>query len=47
MVVSIPVRYMHSPVEVADLGDIERAGRLMAAVSAGLDDDYMQRLVWE
>jgi len=47
MVVSIPVRYMHSPVEVVDLSDIERTGRLMAAVIAALDDDYMQRLVWE
>ena len=47
MVVSIPVRYMHSPVEVADLGDIERTGRLVADVIASLDDEYMQRLVWE
>jgi endoglucanase len=47
MVVSIPVRYMHSPVEVVDLGDIERTGRLIAAVSAALDDDYLKRLVWE
>jgi endoglucanase len=29
--VSIPVRYMHTPVETADLSDIEAAGKLIAA----------------
>jgi endoglucanase len=29
--VSIPMRYMHSTVETVDLGDVERAVRLMAA----------------
>jgi putative aminopeptidase FrvX len=47
MVLGIPVRYMHSPVEVVDLADVERTGRLLAAVIASLDDDFMQRLVWE
>ncbi len=47
MVLGIPIRYMHSPVEVVDMADIERTGRLLAAVIASLDDDYMQHLVWE
>jgi endoglucanase len=35
--VSIPLRYMHSPVEVADLRDIEGAVRLIAAVAGRLN----------
>jgi len=35
--VSIPLRYMHSPVEVADLGDIEGAIRLIAAFAQRLE----------
>jgi len=31
ILVSIPVRYMHSPVEVADLDDVESARRLLCA----------------
>jgi len=32
LVLSIPLRYMHSPFEVASGGDVERAARLIAAV---------------
>ena len=32
--VSIPVRYMHTPAETADLNDIEAAAKLIAAVAA-------------
>ncbi|MCL2037101.1 MAG: M42 family peptidase, partial [Oscillospiraceae bacterium] len=28
--VSIPLRYMHTPVETVDLSDIESAGKLLA-----------------
>jgi endoglucanase len=38
---SIPLRYMHTPVETADLGDIEAVGKLIAAFiegSAGGDE---------
>lgn len=35
--VSIPLRYMHSPIETADLGDIEGAVRLLAAVAQKLE----------
>jgi putative aminopeptidase FrvX len=36
--VSIPLRYMHSPVELVDLGDVEAAVELIAAFAARLDD---------
>jgi len=40
-VVSIPLRYMHSPVEMCDLNDVEAVVNLLAAfgsrVKAGVD----------
>ena len=44
MVVSIPVRNMHTPVEVVALKDIARTGRLLAEFAAGLDDSFMTTL---
>ncbi|MFN8218207.1 MAG: M42 family metallopeptidase [Solirubrobacterales bacterium] len=40
--VSIPLRYMHSPVEMVDLGDVEATVELLAAFGARLsaDDDF-------
>jgi len=35
--VSIPLRYMHSPVEMVDLGDVEATVELIAAFAARLD----------
>ena len=35
--VSIPLRYMHSPVELVDLGDLEATVELVAAFAARLD----------
>ena len=37
--VSIPVRYMHTPVETLDLGDAENAARLMAAFAEAVTKD--------
>jgi putative aminopeptidase FrvX len=37
-VVSIPLRYMHSPAEMVDLADVEAAARLIAAFARGLED---------
>ncbi len=38
---SIPLRYMHTMVETADLNDIERTGRLLAETIARLDDGFL------
>ena len=43
--VSVPLRHMHSPVEVVDLGDVGEAGRLLAAMAARLDEAWVSRLV--
>jgi endoglucanase len=37
--VSVPLRYMHSPVELVDLGDLEATVELVAAFAARLDSD--------
>jgi Cellulase M and related proteins len=42
---SIPVRYMHQPVEVVAARDVERTARLMAAFAAELEPAY--RPAWE
>lgn len=47
MVVSIPIRYMHSPVEVVSLKDINRAGHLLAQFIAGLQPEFMDNLRWD
>lgn len=44
---SLPLRNMHSPVETADIRDIERTGRLLALFIAGLDDAFMDALMWD
>jgi endoglucanase len=47
MVVSIPLRYMHTPVELISMKDVRRTGRLLAEFAAQLDEDFTDRLVWE
>lgn len=47
MVLSIPLRYMHTPVEMVSMRDITRAGRLLAEFAARLDADSMDQFGWE
>ena len=47
MVLSIPLRYMHTPVEMVALKDVTRAGRLLAEFIAQLDMEFMDRLKWD
>ncbi len=44
--VSIPIRYMHQPVETLAVQDVERAGRLLAAFIAGLEADFLEKMRW-
>jgi endoglucanase len=37
--VSIPIRYMHSPVELVQLDDVQAAARLIAAAAMRLGQD--------
>ncbi len=41
-VLSIPLKYMHTPVEVVELSDIEAAARLLAAFAAALREEGAQ-----
>ncbi len=44
MVVSIPLRYMHTPVEMIAMKDVKRAGRLLAELISDLELDFMEHL---
>jgi putative aminopeptidase FrvX len=47
IVIGIPLRYMHTPVEMIVLKDISRAGRLVAEFIAQLDETFMEKLTWD
>ena len=47
LVVSIPLRYMHTPVEVIAVKDVQRTARLLAEFIAMLDEDFLDKIVWE
>jgi putative aminopeptidase FrvX len=47
MVVSIPLRYMHTPVEMVALKDIRRTGHLLSEFISQLDIDFMDKLTLE
>ncbi|MFT3893520.1 MAG: M42 family metallopeptidase [Anaerolineales bacterium] len=43
----IPLRYMHTPVEMVVVKDLQRAGRLLAEFIASLEADFVEKIVWE
>ncbi len=45
--VSIPVRYMHQPVETLAAEDVERAGRLLAAFVTESEAGLLDEIAWE
>ena len=47
MLIEIPLRYMHTPVEMISLKDITRTGRLLAEFAAELDSDFLAKLSWD
>jgi endoglucanase len=47
MVISIPLRYMHTPVEMVSIKDIRRTGRLLAEFITHLEADYLEKINWE
>jgi tetrahedral aminopeptidase len=47
IVIGVPLRYMHTPVEVISLKDVTRAGRLMAEFLAGLEPDFIEKIRWD
>jgi len=47
MVVGIPLRYMHTPVEAVVYKDIQRTGRLLAEFIARLEADFVEKISWD
>jgi endoglucanase len=47
LVMGIPLRYMHTPVEMGAVKDIQRAGRLVAEFIAGLALDFVEKIIWD
>jgi len=44
ILLSIPLRYMHTPIETLDYEDVKRTGRLMAMFIAGLNNEFVEGL---
>ena len=44
---SIPLRYMHTPVEMISIKDVMRVGHLMAEYIARLDENSLDSIKWE
>jgi endoglucanase len=47
MVIGIPLRYMHTPVEMVVMKDIQRAGRLLVEFVVGLEPDFASEITWD
>ncbi len=47
IVISIPIRYMHTPVEMVAVKDVQRTARLLAEFIAMLDEDFLEKIVWD
>ncbi len=46
-VLGIPLRYMHTPVEVVAIKDVLRTGRLLAEFITSLKPEFVSEIVWE
>jgi putative aminopeptidase FrvX len=47
MLISIPVRNLHTPVEMVSLKTIQRAGRLLADFVGSLEPDFIEKISWD
>ena len=47
MLIGIPLRYMHTAVEMIAVKDVQRAGRLLAEFISRLEVDFVSKISWE
>ncbi len=47
MVIGVPLRYMHTPVELVAMKDITRVGHLLAEFIARLEPDFVEKIRWD
>jgi endoglucanase len=47
MLIGLPMRYMHTPVEMLQVRDIQRVARLLAVFIEQLDEQFMAALRWD
>ncbi len=47
LVIGIPLRYMHTPVEMVSTRDIQRVGHLLAEFIASLDAEFVNQINWD
>jgi len=47
MVIGLPLRYMHTPVETIQVRDIQRSARLIAGFIESLDENFIDTLHWD
>jgi endoglucanase len=47
MLIGIPLRYMHTAVEMIAIKDVQRAGRLLAEFISRLEVDFVSKISWE
>ena len=47
IILGVPLRYMHTPVEMVKVKDLTRVARLAAEFITQLDENFMERLSWE
>ncbi len=47
IVLGLPLRYMHTPVEIVSYKDIQRTGRILAEFIKSLDVDFLDQITWD
>ena len=47
IVIGIPLKYMHTPVEMVNLNDIKRTAKLLDAICGELDEKFLKKIAWD
>jgi len=45
--IEVPIRYMHMPIELVMVKDIQRAGRLLTEFIESLESEFLESVIWE